>query len=120
LGRRLAAAGVTGVTSNSLHPGSVDTNIWSGAPWWARPIIQYVFRPLFFISAEQGARYLIDLAVRPELASVTGKYFEEGRMVEPSALARDEALARRLWAVSESLTGLSATGLTARSPESAG
>ena len=29
LARRLAG---TGVTSNSLHPGAVATNIWSGAP----------------------------------------------------------------------------------------
>ena len=49
--RRLAG---TGVTSNSLHPGSVDTHIWSGAPFWAKPIIQVALRP-FFITAEQGA-----------------------------------------------------------------
>jgi len=36
LARRLAG---TGVTSNSLHPGAVATNIWSGAPLWAKPLI---------------------------------------------------------------------------------
>jgi NAD(P)-dependent dehydrogenase (short-subunit alcohol dehydrogenase family) len=105
LARRLAG---TGVTSNSMHPGSVDTNIWSGAPLWAKPIISLVFRPLFFITAEQGASYAVDLVTRPELADVTGRYFEEGKMVEPSALARDEGLARRLWQVSASLVGLDA------------
>src|SRR4030095_1545616 len=39
----------TGVPSNSLHPGSVDTRIWSGAPLWAKPFIQIALRP-FFIS----------------------------------------------------------------------
>jgi hypothetical protein len=34
---------------------------------------------------------------------VTGKYFEEGVMKEPAPLARDEALARRLWDVSASM-----------------
>ena len=36
--RRLAG---TGVTSNSLTPGSVATNIWSGAPTWSKPIIRF-------------------------------------------------------------------------------
>jgi len=102
LARRLVG---TGVTSNSLHPGSVDTRIWSGAPLWTKPLIQILFRP-FFISAEKGASYIVDLATRPELAGVTGKYFEQGQMVEPAPLARDQALARRLWDVSASLTGL--------------
>jgi NAD(P)-dependent dehydrogenase (short-subunit alcohol dehydrogenase family) len=102
LARRLAR---TGVTSNSLHPGAVDTGIWSGAPWWAQPMIQILFRP-FFISAEQGGRYIVELAARPELADVTGKYFEKDRMVAPSALAMDATLGKRLWDVSASMVGL--------------
>jgi NAD(P)-dependent dehydrogenase (short-subunit alcohol dehydrogenase family) len=102
LARRLAG---TGVTSNSLHPGAVDTGIWAGAPLWAKPIIQILFRP-FFISAEHGGRYIVDLAARPELADVTGKYFEKDRMVAPSALAMDAALGKRLWDVSASMVGL--------------
>lgn len=95
----------TGVTSNSLHPGAVDTNIWSGAPLWAKPLIQILFRP-FFLSAEQGGAHLVALVTRPDLQGVTGKYFEEAAMVEPSPPAADRALARRLWEVSESLVGL--------------
>jgi NAD(P)-dependent dehydrogenase (short-subunit alcohol dehydrogenase family) len=105
LARRLAG---TGVTSNSLHPGSVDTRIWSGAPWWAKPIIQILFRP-FFISAEEGGSYIVALATRPELANVTGKYFDKADMVEPSALGADRSLARRLWETSETLVGLPVT-----------
>jgi NAD(P)-dependent dehydrogenase (short-subunit alcohol dehydrogenase family) len=103
LARRLAG---TGVTSNSIHPGSVDTNIWSGAPLWAKPIIRLLFRP-FFISAEQGASYVVDLVARPDLAEVTGRYWEESRMVDPAPAGRDEALARRLWDVSAAMVGLS-------------
>ena len=29
----------SGVTVNSLHPGAVATDIWSGAPWFARPVL---------------------------------------------------------------------------------
>jgi len=102
LARRLKGKGVT---SNSLHPGSVDTSIWSGAPLWAKPIIAIVFRP-FFISAEKGADRIVQLAADPELEGVTGKYFEDGKESEPAPLARDAALAKRLWDVSASMVGL--------------
>jgi NAD(P)-dependent dehydrogenase (short-subunit alcohol dehydrogenase family) len=105
LARRLAG---TGITSNSVHPGSVATNIWSGAPLWARPIIHFVFRPSF-VSAERGARGLVQLAASPELEGVTGEYFEGGRPVPPAPLAADPALARRLWEVSARLVGLERT-----------
>lgn len=102
LARRLAG---TGVTSNSLHPGAVATNIWSGAPIWAKPLIFLLFRPSF-VSVEKGAETIVQLAASPELEGVTGKYFEEGRMVDPAPLARDEALAQRLWDVSARMVGL--------------
>jgi NAD(P)-dependent dehydrogenase (short-subunit alcohol dehydrogenase family) len=102
LARRLAG---TGVTSNSLHPGSVATNIWSGAPLWAKPIINILFRPSF-ISAQEGAQTIVQLAASPSLEGVTGQYFEQGKPVPPSPLAQDEALARRLWEVSAGLVGL--------------
>jgi retinol dehydrogenase 14 len=103
LARRLAG---TGVTSNSLHPGTVATNIWSGAPTWAKPLIQLLFRP-FFLSAEKGAATIVQLAASPELEGVTGKYFEKGKPVTPAPLAQDEALAKRLWTVSAEMAGLS-------------
>jgi len=112
LARRLAGSGVT---SNSLHPGSVDTNIWSGAPLWAKPIIQVVFRP-FFISAEKGGERIVQLAASPELEGVTGKYFEDGKVVEPAPLARDASLATRLWDVSARMVGLAPAQVTGSSP----
>jgi NAD(P)-dependent dehydrogenase (short-subunit alcohol dehydrogenase family) len=102
LSRRLAG---TGVTSNSLHPGSVATNIWSGAPLWAKPIIAVLFRP-FFISAKEGARIIVTLATDPALEGVTGRYYEGGRAVDPAPLGRDQALAKRLWDVSAGMVGL--------------
>jgi retinol dehydrogenase-14 len=102
LARRLTG---TGVTSNSLHPGSVSTNIWSGAPAWAKPMIFLFMRP-FFLSVEEGGARLVQLAAAPELERVTGKYFEKGAAVLPAPLARDEALARRLWEVSAQMLGL--------------
>src|SRR5207244_2062911 len=68
LARRLEGSGVA---SNSLHPGPVATNIWSGAPAWAKPIIAVAFRP-FFISAADGAQRIVQLAASPELEAITG------------------------------------------------
>jgi retinol dehydrogenase-14 len=85
LARRLAG---TGVTSNSLHPGSVATNIWSGAPTWAKPVIQLLWRP-FFLTPEQGGAFIVQLAADPQLEGVTGKYFETGTAVPPAPLAQD-------------------------------
>jgi NAD(P)-dependent dehydrogenase (short-subunit alcohol dehydrogenase family) len=100
LARRLAG---TGVTSNSVHPGTVATNIWSGAPWWSKPYITLFWRP-HFIAPDDGARPLVRLAVDPALDAVTGRYFEDGGFVDPAPAALDENLARRLWQVSEALT----------------
>jgi len=102
LARQLAG---TGVTSNCVHPGSVATNIWSGAPLWAKPIITVFFR-WSFISAEQGGATLVQLAASPALEGVTGQYFENQQPVAPSRLALDDGLARRLWEVSLRLVGV--------------
>jgi len=101
LARQLAG---TGVTVNCVHPGSVATNIWSGTPLWAKPIVALFLRPSF-ISPEAGGATVVQLVASPELEGVTGQYFENQRPVAPSPLAQDDALARRLWAVSLTLVG---------------
>ena len=106
----------TGVTVNSLHPGAVDTAIWSGGPFWAKPLIA-IFRKLAFIPAEEGGRRIVQLVTGPELAETTGRYFENGKLVEPAPVARDEAVARRLWQESERLTKLNPTASKASAPE---
>lgn len=106
LARRLEGSGVT---SNSLHPGGVATNIWSGAPGWAKPLIAIVVRP-FLVSPEQGGATIVQLAASPELDGVTGCYFENQRPVRPSRRGRDAALAARLWEVSARMVGLDAGG----------
>ena len=102
LARRLAG---TGVTSNSVHPGSVDTNIWTGTPLWAKPLIALALRP-WFLTPEAGGATLVQLAASPELDGVTGRYFEKQQAVPPSPAASDERAAGRLWQVSARLVGL--------------
>lgn len=99
LARRLTG---TNVTSNSVHPGRVATNIWSGAPGWAQPIIRY-WLSRTFISVEEGAAPLVALATRPDLTRVTGRYFDRMEEAAPSSSAQDLELATRLWHESERL-----------------
>jgi retinol dehydrogenase-14 len=101
LARRLAGKGVT---VNCVHPGAVATNIWSRAPWFARPLLALA-KP-FMRSPEQGGRSIVHLAASPELEGLTGGYYEKDRLARPSRLAQDEALARRLWEVSARLVHL--------------
>ena len=103
LARRLDG---TGVTSNSVHPGSVGTNIWTGTPLWAKPIITLLLRP-WFITPEAGGATIVQLAASPDLEGVTGCYFEKQQPVAPAPAAQDKAIARRLWDVSETLVGIS-------------
>lgn len=101
LARRLAG---TGVTVNCLHPGTVATNIWAHAPWFARPFLKAA--KLFMISAEQGGDRIVYLATSPAVDGESGGYYEKDRRVEPSLLARDEKLARKLCDVSAQLVKL--------------
>lgn len=100
--RRLAARSVT---SNSLHPGVVATNFGQSGSW----LLKYgarLARP-FLLSAAQGARTSVYLASAAEVLGETGEYFAKCRVKQASARARDDAEARRLWALSEELCGIS-------------
>jgi hypothetical protein len=57
----------------------------------------------FAISPEKGARTSIYLASSPDVADLSGHYFYKCALSTPSAAARDDVAATRLWQVSESL-----------------
>ncbi len=84
------------IAATALHPGAIATDIWRAAPLWARLFLQLVLP-----SAAKGARPVVRLVAAPELAGVTGRYFDRMREVEPSPAARSEADARRLWEIAE-------------------
>jgi NAD(P)-dependent dehydrogenase (short-subunit alcohol dehydrogenase family) len=102
LARRLEGSGVT---SNAMHPGTIATDIWSGAPAWARPVLAIAKR-VMMEAPEAGGERITWLATSPEVAGVTGRYFERNRDVPPSALAQDDALAGELWKLSARLVGM--------------
>ncbi|GIH02207.1 short-chain dehydrogenase [Rhizocola hellebori] len=95
----------TGVTANALHPGGVATNIWSGAPRAAKPLLA-LYKRFGMISPEKGAETITYLAVSPQVEGKTGLYFEKNQAKEPSKLAQDDAVAQQLWDESARLVRL--------------
>ena len=108
LARRLAG---TGVTANSLHPGTVATGFARDDD--ASGFLAFgvkVIKP-FVLTPEKGARTSVYLASSPEVADVTGGYFTKCRARTPSPAARDEAAAGLLWSISEELVARAVTEL---------
>ena len=63
-------------------------------------------KPLGAISPEEGARTIIYLASSPEVAGVSGGYFFENKPATPTAEARNDDDAKRLWQISQQIAGL--------------
>ncbi len=113
LDRRLRAAGST-VASLAAHPGYSATNLQSAAPPLLDRVVMVVTNHLLAQSAEMGALPELYAATRPNLDGglfIGPDGFEEQRghpkVVRPVRAGRDEAVAERLWTVSEELTGVS-------------
>jgi retinol dehydrogenase 12 len=104
LARRLVG---TGVTVNALHPGVVATHLFHDAPALVRGVVATVGR-LFMITPEEGAKTSVYLASSPEVAGLSGGYYDRCRLVQPSAQALQDADAARLWEISARLVGLPA------------
>ncbi len=81
------------LTSNSLHPGVIGTKLLHAA--FSMP----------GGSVADGARTSVYLATSPEVANLTGRYFDACSETAAAAQARDGQLAQRLWAWSERAVG---------------
>jgi NAD(P)-dependent dehydrogenase (short-subunit alcohol dehydrogenase family) len=112
---RLAAAGV-GTIALAAHPGNARTELWRHIPRLTRTLYRpglSTFTFWFAQSAPAGALATLRAATDP--AARGGEYYgPPGRLqytghpvrVESSAQSHDMAAARRLWEVSERLTGV--------------
>jgi len=95
LARRVAGRGIT---AYALHPGVVASDIWRRVPWPVRPLIKRRM-----ITTEEGALTSLYCATAPELAQVSGRFYDDCRERKASAVATAE-LAGTLWQRSEAWT----------------
>jgi len=114
LHRELTAHGLP-VTSTAAHPGVSATGLVPDKEGMgANPLMRFagpIFLKIFVQSAAAGARATLYAATEAEPGSYTGpQWFGETRgpigSARLSTYAQDEKLARRLWQVSEEMTGL--------------
>lgn len=83
------------VTSNTLHPGIIDTQL-----------LRAGFPTRTGASPATGATGIVYLASSPEVEDVTGRYFVNLHPAQPSPLAIDHDVRERLWDLSEELTAV--------------
>jgi NAD(P)-dependent dehydrogenase (short-subunit alcohol dehydrogenase family) len=95
----------SGVTINAMHPGSVATNIGMNNSllfqWYQR-----IFIWPFLKGVEISGNAIYYLAAAPEMAGVSGRFFNQTIDEKPAAHALDRSLGKRVWMISEKLTGL--------------
>lgn len=116
LQRRLTAAGANGI-SVAAHPGYAATNLQAAGPRMVGSSflerIMDLGNSLFAQSAAMGALPQLYAAVAPEVRggeyygpSGVGELWGHPRVVTSNARSRDPEAARRLWELSERMTGI--------------
>jgi NAD(P)-dependent dehydrogenase (short-subunit alcohol dehydrogenase family) len=112
LDRRLRARGST-VKSLAAHPGYATTNLQSAAAPAFDRVVMKMTDAVVGQSGEMGALPVLYAATEPGLEGGTyagpdgiGEQRGHPKIVSPNRVARDEGSARRLWDVSEELTGV--------------
>ena len=102
LAEQLKAAGVT---INAMHPGSVHSNVGAN-----NGLLYRLFKKLVIDrtldDAEISGKAIYWLACAPELAEVSGRYFNLTIDEKPAKHALDRDKGAQIWSLSEELTGL--------------
>lgn len=104
LAKRLAG---TRVTANSLHPGSIRTELYRHFTSGILGKVIYFFSIpvalIFFKSQWEGAQTTIFCAVDESLEGVSGKYFVDCKVASSSKVSLNDDMAEQLWKVSTQL-----------------
>ncbi|XP_071778251.1 dehydrogenase/reductase SDR family member 13-like [Centroberyx gerrardi] len=96
----------TSVTCYSLHPGVIYTELCRNMSLWQQLLLMPVAK-LLFLDPEAGSQTTLHCALQEGMEPFSGRYFSSCALHEVGAKGRDDALAKKLWEVSERLTGLS-------------
>ena len=97
------------ITVNCLHPGFVKTQFGKNNNGLATLAIKLLMN-FFAISVEEGAETIVFLATDNSVKNITGKYFYQSKIDEPSIFAQSQKDADLLW--QESLSIVKNKGLT--------
>ena len=89
-------------TANAVHPGVIATNLTRHMSVVVRATMP-VWNAIALKSVAEGAATQCYVAAHPSVAGVSGEYFADSNVAKTSAYARDEALADRLWDVTEKI-----------------
>ena len=95
----------TGVTVNALHPGVIGTEMTMRNVRTMNPVAAFIFKRTLLTPA-QGAETSVFLAAAPDVANISGEYFDKKKIATVSPLADNAALADKLWDISTKLVGL--------------
>ncbi|XWS49962.1 hypothetical protein CRYUN_Cryun12cG0047500 [Craigia yunnanensis] len=101
LAKHLKEDGVE-ITANSLHPGSIMTNLMRHHGFLNS--IGHMVGKYFLKSIPQGAATTCYVALHPQVKGVSGEYFLDSNIGKPTSKANDADLAKRLWDFSLTLT----------------
>lgn len=97
-------------TANSISPGPTVTKFGSAGLHGLPALMPRIMMRLpMFVGADKSARSVARVACSPELAGVSGRFFLRDREVLGKPVTRERDVARRLWDISEALTGLGDT-----------
>jgi retinol dehydrogenase 12 len=102
LARRIQGSGVT---ANCLHPGFVATRFGDQSGGITSVFVKLA-KPVGAISPDEGVKTILYLASSPEVADVSGEYFYECKVDMPSAEARKDEDAKKLWELSAEIAGI--------------
>ncbi len=87
------------MTVNCLHPGFVKTQFGKNNSGLASLAIKFIMN-FFAISVEEGAETIVFLATDNNIKNITGKYFYQSKIEEPSIFAQSQKDADLLWDIS--------------------
>jgi NAD(P)-dependent dehydrogenase (short-subunit alcohol dehydrogenase family) len=103
----------SGITANVLHPGFVRTNFGKkDAGFGQRAVLKLA--GMFAKTPKEGAETSIYLAVSPEVARVSGRYFADSKEKKSSKVSYNEEIQDRLWSETLELLGLEDSGFCIR------
>jgi len=98
----------SGVTVNAMHPGEVRTNIGMNNGYLYQWYQRYLLWPILKDPVISG-NAIYYLAAAPEMAGVSGRFFNLTIDEKPAPHALDRSVGKRIWKISETLTGLAET-----------